>query len=107
MLGLQYMYKAGYDPTALVDFFEDLATLRRKRPGLLSKLFATHPLTEDRIKATRDNIQNLAPRPEYVLNTSEFMDVKARLAMLETNVIRMPERTVVQPCGALPAPATL
>jgi predicted Zn-dependent protease len=83
MLGLQYMYKAGYDPTALVDFFEDLETLERKRPGLLSKLLTTHPMTEDRIKATREHIQNLAPRPEYVLNTSEFMEVKARLAMLE------------------------
>ncbi len=93
-LGLQYMYKAGYDPAALADFLEDLATLQRKRPGLLTKLFATHPLTEDRIKAARDSIQRLAPRPAYVLNTSEFMDVKARLAMLENE--RDPQRPTLK-----------
>lgn len=83
MLGLQYMYEAGYDPAALVDFFEDLATLEKKRPGVFSRLFATHPMTEDRIQAARKKIQSLPARPEYVWNTSEFMDVKARLARLE------------------------
>ena len=83
MLGLQYMYKAGYDPTALVDFFERIETLEKKKPGSLAKVFSTHPMTEDRIKATQEEIQNLETKPEYVVNTSEFMDVKARLAMLQ------------------------
>ncbi len=84
MLGLQYMYKAGYDPTAFVDFFEKIETLEKTKPGTLSRVFPTHPLTEDRITAAQKNIQEmLKARPEYVLNTSEFMDVKARLAMLE------------------------
>ena len=82
-LGLQYMYKAGYDPTAFVDFFEKIETLERKKPGSISKVFSTHPMTDDRIKAAQNEIQTiLAPKPEYVVNTSEFMDVKARLAML-------------------------
>ena len=86
-LGLQYMYKTGYDPTAFVDFFEKIETLEKTKPGTLAKVFSTHPMTEDRIKAAQQNIQqNLAARPEYVLNTSEFMDVKARLAMLEHHV---------------------
>jgi predicted Zn-dependent protease len=84
MLGLQYMYKAGYDPTAFVDFFEKIETLEKTKPGTLSKVFATHPMTDDRIKAAQENIQQiLEPRPEYVVNTSEFLDVKARLGMLE------------------------
>ena len=84
MLGLQYMYKAGYDPTAFVDFFEKVESLEKTKPGTLSKVFSTHPMTEDRIAAAQKNIQEmLKARPEYVLNTSEFMDVKARLAMLE------------------------
>jgi beta-barrel assembly-enhancing protease len=82
-LGLQYMYKAGYDPTAFVDFFEKIQTLERKKPGSISKVFSTHPMTDDRIKAAQNEIQTiLAPKPEYVVNTSEFVDVKARLAML-------------------------
>jgi predicted Zn-dependent protease len=82
-LGLQYMYKAGYDPTAFVDFFEKIETLENKKPGSVSKVFLTHPMTDDRIKASQEEIQkDLTPKPEYVVNTSEFNDVKARLAIL-------------------------
>jgi len=80
MLGLQYMYKAGYDPTAFVDFFEKIETLEKKKPGTMSKVFSTHPLTDDRIKAAQKNIQEmLTAKPEYLVTTSEFNDVKARL----------------------------
>ena len=82
-LGLQYMYKAGYDPAAFVDFFEKIETLEKKKPGTVAKVFSTHPMTDDRIKAAQDEIQkDLAPKDEYVVNTSEFNDVKARIAML-------------------------
>jgi len=82
-LGLQYMYKAGYDPTAFVDFFEKIQTLEKRKPGSISKVFATHPMTDDRIKASQLEIQQiLTPKPEYVVNTSEFNDVKGRLSML-------------------------
>ena len=57
MLGLQYMYKAGYDPTAFVDFFEKIQSLEKKKPGTMSKVFSTHPMTDDRIKAAQKNIQ--------------------------------------------------
>jgi predicted Zn-dependent protease len=82
-LGLQYMYQAGYDPSAFVDFFEEIETLETRKPGSVSKVFTTHPMTDDRIKASQEEIQkDLKPKPEYVLNTSEFNDVKARLALL-------------------------
>jgi beta-barrel assembly-enhancing protease len=82
-LGLQYMYKAGYDPTSFVDFFEKIQSMEKKKPGSVSKLFSTHPMTDDRIKRSQDEIQkDLSPKPEYVVNTSEFNDVKARLAMM-------------------------
>jgi len=82
-LGLQYMYKSGYDPTAFVDFFEKIQSLEKRKPGSISKVFSTHPMTDDRIKAAQDEIQKiLAPKPEYVVNTSEFNDVRSRLAML-------------------------
>lgn len=81
--GLQYMYKAGYDPEAFVDFFEKLQGMEKKKPGALSKVFSTHPMNEDRIKAAQHEIQTiLKPKPEYVVDTSEFENVKSRLAML-------------------------
>src|SRR5271155_566246 len=83
MLGLQYMYKTGYDPGAFVDFFEKIESLEKKKPGTMAKVLSTHPLTDDRISAAQKNIQELLKaRPEYVVTTSEFNDVKARLAML-------------------------
>jgi predicted Zn-dependent protease len=83
-LGLLYMYKAGYDPTSFVDFFEKIQSLEKKKPGTLSKVFSTHPLTDDRIKSAQAEIQKiLVAKPEYVVNTSEFDDVRSRLGEAE------------------------
>jgi predicted Zn-dependent protease len=79
-LGLQYMYKAGYDPTAFVDFFEKIQSKEKKKPGTMSKVLSTHPMTDDRIKHSQQEIQDiLKAKPEYVVTTSEFNDVKGRL----------------------------
>jgi len=81
--GLQYLYKSGYDPTAFVDFFEKIQSLEKKKPGTMAKVFSTHPMTDDRIKASQEEIQKiLVAKPEYVVNTSEFNDVKTRLSMM-------------------------
>ena len=100
--GLQYMYKAGYDPQAFVDFFEKIETLEKKKPGTMSKVFSTHPMTDDRIKTTQKNIDKyLKAKPEYVVTTSEFNDVKSRLYALENH------RKADDPDGSQPsAPAT-
>ncbi|HEY3827174.1 MAG TPA: M48 family metallopeptidase [Bryobacteraceae bacterium] len=80
LLGLEYMYKAGYDPTCFVDFFEKIQSLEKRKPGTMAKVFSTHPPTDDRIKVAQQRIQEfLKAKPEYVVNTSEFNDVKARV----------------------------
>ena len=80
MLGLEYMYKTGYDPEAFVDFFEKIETLEKRKPGTMAKVFSTHPMTDDRIRSAQKNIQEyLKAKPEYVVTTSEFNDVKNRL----------------------------
>jgi predicted Zn-dependent protease len=83
-LGVQYMYKAGYDPQSFITLFEKLDSLEKHKPGTLAKAFSDHPQTPDRIANSEDEIATiLPPRPDYVVTTSEFDDVKARLARLE------------------------
>jgi predicted Zn-dependent protease len=80
LLGLQYLYKSGYDPTAFVDFFERLEAMERKKPGTVSEIFRSHPNVSSRIKSTQKNIQQLLKhRPEYVVSTSEFVEVRRYL----------------------------
>jgi predicted Zn-dependent protease len=83
LLGIQYLWKAGYDPNASVDLFEALASTEKRQPGSVAKLFRAHPLTPDRIEKTQKNIEKLLPaRAEYVLNSSEYEEMRARLERL-------------------------
>ncbi len=83
-LGVQYLYKAGYDPQAFTAFFEKVRQMEKQKPGSLAKAFSTHPQTPDRIRKSQDEINTLLPeRNQYKVDTSEFEDVKARLAALE------------------------
>jgi beta-barrel assembly-enhancing protease len=82
-LGLQYLYKSGYDPGASVSFFEKLQARESARKKT-SSIFATHPPTEDRVKETKENIEQFLPgREQYIVTTSEFQNVKALLARLQ------------------------
>ena len=78
------MYKAGYDPTEFVNFFERIQSLEKAKPGAVSRLFSTHPMTGDRIRAAQKAIQqDLTAEPVYVVDTSEFHNVRERLAMIQ------------------------
>jgi beta-barrel assembly-enhancing protease len=84
LLGLEYQYAAGYDPGAFVQFFEKLKDTEKQHHSLLAKAFSTHPMTEDRIKRAQTEIEEFLPaRDQYIETTSEFDEVKARLAQLE------------------------
>ncbi len=83
-LGLQYMYKAGYDPNAFVSMFEKIEAEEKRHPGSIPKVFSTHPPTPDRIQKIQEEIATILPaRDEYIVTTSEFDLVKARLRNIE------------------------
>jgi predicted Zn-dependent protease len=83
-LGVEYMYKAGYDPSEFISMFENIEAKEKKKPGFLSKAFETHPPTPDRIAKSQQEIAKVLPtRDQYIVDTSEFDDVKVRLAALE------------------------
>lgn len=110
-LGVQYLYKAGYDPQQLIAFFEKIEALEKVKPRLISKTFSTHPQTPARVARTQREIATiLPPREEYVVDTSEFHSVQTRLTRMENRRpmknVTNPEQPALRRVGATqPAPA--
>lgn len=92
-LGLQYIYKVGYDPTAFIDFFERMEAMEKRKPGTVSQLFRSHPNTATRIKFTQKNVEEILPaRPQYVITTSEFQQVRDDLRIMANARRAIPEK---------------
>lgn len=82
-LGLQYLYKSGYDPEAYVDFFERMRKLEKQPHGMIARAFSSHPLTRRRVKAAEREIEkDLPPRPEYAETTSAYQNMRNRLEQM-------------------------
>ena len=81
-LGVQYMYAAGYDPGAMATMFEKLEAKNKKKPGLISRAFATHPAPPDRRASSLALAARFPEHDEYVISSSEFQRVKNRLLRL-------------------------
>jgi beta-barrel assembly-enhancing protease len=82
-LGVQYLYKTGYDPNGMTNFFEKLQALEKKRPGFTRKLYGDHPQTPDRVAKSQQEIGTiLPPRDQYMVDTLDFEQAKKRLALI-------------------------
>lgn len=84
LLGVQYLYAAGYDPTAMATMFEKLASQNRKKKSTLSKLFSTHPQSIERRDDSLALVARFPEKNEYIISTSEFQKVKEYL-LKQTN----------------------
>jgi predicted Zn-dependent protease len=97
-LGIEYMYRSGYDPSAFVSFFEKVQAMEKKKPGTLAKAFDTHPQNADRIAKSQDEIRKILPaKQQYVVTTSEFDEVKSRLAAIENKHKLLDEKDANKP----------
>ena len=86
-LAVEYLYKAGYDPRALISFFERVKLDEPQKPGVMSKAFSTYPQTGDRIRKIQQEIARiLPPRLDYIVSTSDFDEVHSRLVSRSTKV---------------------
>ncbi len=83
LLGMQYAYATGYDPAAMVSFFERMEALEKKKKGFVARAFDSHPMTAERVRRAQEEMRSMLPaKDDYVVTTSEFNDVKARLTAL-------------------------
>jgi predicted Zn-dependent protease len=90
LLGLEYEYAAGYDPAAMVNFFEKLQSKDHKKPNFVVRAFQSHPMTDDRLKRAQATIAELLPeKDQYLVSSSEFEEVKQRLTELTANKLRL------------------
>ena len=87
-LGTQYLWNTGYDPQGFISFFEKMQAKNKSRPGKFASFFRTHPSFENRIAKVNEEITYLPPKDEYVVSTSEFDRVKARLIQMDRAEIR-------------------
>lgn len=84
-LGIQYLYDAGYDPTAFVDLLERFSRPEQTGPGIFAGFLSTHPSFASRVRAAQKHIQQaLQPRSQYLIQTSEFELKKERLVAIES-----------------------
>jgi predicted Zn-dependent protease len=81
-LGVQYMYAAGYDPTAMATMFEKLEAKNKKKPGFIARAFSSHPAPPDRRASALALAARFPEHEEYIISTSEFQRVKGRLLRL-------------------------
>jgi predicted Zn-dependent protease len=83
LLGIQYGYATGYDPSAMVNFFERMSAKEKHKKNFIARAFATHPMNDDRVRRAQKEMDTmLPPNEEYLLTTSEFDEIKARLTKL-------------------------
>ena len=82
-LGIQYLYKTGYDPSSYVTFFAKVIDEERRSPGSVPKIFMDHPMTPERVLKSEQEIKEILPKKgQYLVSTSEFDDVKSRLQIV-------------------------
>ncbi len=96
-LGIQYAWKAGYDPLGMISFFERIETMEKKKKGFIARAYESHPQTPGRVQKSQQEIATILPaREEYLADTSDFQDIKGQLAIL-MNRRKMQESQEVQP----------
>ena len=107
LLGIEYQYAAGYDPQAFLEALEKLQSKENqgrarmakvpvfnfvtKVPlhGKIARAYASYPSTEERIHRVQIEISTLLPsRNDYILDTGEFQEVKAKLAWADRPILR-------------------
>jgi predicted Zn-dependent protease len=82
LLGIEYQYAAGYDPTAFIDFFEKLEGEDKEPHSFISRAFMTHPMTQDRVRRAEAELEMLPDRESYITDTSEFDAIRDRVSRL-------------------------
>jgi len=78
-VAVKFMQGARYDPKGLPNMFRTLLAERTQRPNAVDRFFATHPLTEDRIKDVEEQISKLPKRENLITDEPLFHTIKEKV----------------------------
>ncbi|PID57759.1 peptidase M48 Ste24p [candidate division KSB3 bacterium] len=79
-LGMEYMTRLGYDPEGMVGLMEVLVALSKHKPSALDMMFATHPMSEERLASARKTAHSRSQSTVVsTLQKERYMDHTARL----------------------------
>ncbi len=88
-LGIDYAVKAGYSPNGMVETQKTLLEVQKRQPGAVERLFASHPMSAERLDTARKRI-SLLPA-----------DIQARPLRSEPYRAAMAEIIVMRPAWDL------
>src|SRR5215831_16949580 len=78
LMGTQILHDSGYDPKAMVNFFEKLQAQSKEKT---SQFFSDHPVPENRISNVQKEIEKLGGAPANALTDSpDYQTAKTRIA---------------------------
>ncbi|BCS88618.1 M48 family metalloprotease [Pseudodesulfovibrio sediminis] len=91
-LGLEYMTNAKYNPDGMVGLMEMLNTQHEREPSALEVMFATHPMSSERLTNARKAIkERYIGAKEYKVYHERYMDNTAELRKLGPAIEDMQE----------------
>ena len=78
--GINYLVKAGYNPTGAVTMFEKLAALGGGGQSIFEALSSSHPDSQERIRDAQQRVAAMQPlSPNLTFGTTRYQGMKARL----------------------------
>lgn len=78
-VGTYILYRAGYDPHAMAQFF---GIIQKKYPQRTIQFFSDHPNPGNRIRNVDEEIPRLGPKKDWKEDSPEFQTVKQKLQQM-------------------------
>jgi predicted Zn-dependent protease len=89
-LGMEYMYRGGYNTEGMIGLMDVLRRLSKQRPSAIELMFATHPMSEERYQTAVLGSKSKYPAAAgFPLNRDRFKDQTARLRTIRGAIDEM------------------
>jgi len=89
-LGMEYMTRSGYSPIGMVELMEVLEKNGQKQPGAIELMFATHPMSRERLQWAKKQAHSTYARfLSGAINQARFLENTKRLRRIKPAIKAM------------------